>query len=106
MIRCLHPRTHWKEGVSSTLQGSTYPSTLIQGTRVHTGIVGRTSTNERWQAEDCGRQMTDKHRNALGMAIGRLAIRQAAIIESRPTNLGTSAMVPCAWLCSIEPKVL
>lgn len=27
-------------------------------TRVHTGIVGRTSTNERWQAEDCGRQMT------------------------------------------------
>src|ERR1700730_17866299 len=30
-------------------------------TRVHTGIVGRTSTNERWQAEDCGRQMTDKH---------------------------------------------
>jgi len=21
---------------------------------VHTGIVGRTSTNERWQAEDCG----------------------------------------------------
>src|SRR6202048_3821326 len=31
-------------------------------TRVHTGIVGRTSTNERWQAEDCGRQMSDKHR--------------------------------------------
>jgi hypothetical protein len=30
-------------------------------TRVHTGIVGRTSTNERWQAEDCGRQMTDEH---------------------------------------------
>jgi hypothetical protein len=30
-------------------------------TRVHTGIVGRTSTNERWQAEDCGRRMTDKH---------------------------------------------
>src|SRR6202521_278243 len=30
-------------------------------TRVHTGIVGRTSTNERWQAEDCGRQMSDKH---------------------------------------------
>src|SRR5258708_34941604 len=30
-------------------------------TRVHTGIVGRTSTNERWQAEDCGRQMTDQH---------------------------------------------
>jgi len=30
-------------------------------TRVHTGIVGRTSTNERWQAEDCGRQMTYKH---------------------------------------------
>src|ERR1700736_1543452 len=30
-------------------------------TRVHTGIVGRTSTNERWQAEDCGRQMTDRH---------------------------------------------
>jgi hypothetical protein len=29
--------------------------------RVYTGIVGRTSTNERWQAEDCGRQMTDKH---------------------------------------------
>jgi hypothetical protein len=29
-------------------------------TRVHTGIVGRTSTNERWQAEDCGRRMTDK----------------------------------------------
>src|SRR5438552_1210740 len=28
---------------------------------VHTGTVGRTSTNERWQAEDCGRQMTDKH---------------------------------------------
>ena len=24
-------------------------------------FVGRTSTNERWQAEDCGRQMTDKH---------------------------------------------
>ena len=33
----------------------------IDPTRVHTGIVGRTSTNERWQAEDCGRQMTDKH---------------------------------------------
>jgi hypothetical protein len=31
-------------------------------TRVYTGIVGRTSANERWQAEDCGRQMTDKHR--------------------------------------------
>src|ERR1700738_2169661 len=30
-------------------------------TGVHTGIVGRTSANERWQAEDCGRQMTDKH---------------------------------------------
>jgi hypothetical protein len=25
--------------------------------RVHTGIVGRTSPNKRWQAEDCGRQM-------------------------------------------------
>ena len=30
-------------------------------TRVHSGIVGRTSTNERWQAEGCGRRMTDKH---------------------------------------------
>jgi hypothetical protein len=36
------------------------------------------------------------------MAIGRLAIRQAAIIESRPTNLLTSAMVPCAWFSSID----
>jgi hypothetical protein len=40
------------------------------------------------------------------MAIGTLAIRQAAIIESRPSNLRTSAMVPRAWLSSIEPKVL
>jgi hypothetical protein len=35
-------------------------------TRVHTGIVGRTSTDERWQAEDCGRRMTGTHPNALG----------------------------------------
>jgi hypothetical protein len=26
---------------------------------------------------------------------------QAAIIETRPTNLRTSATVACAWLCSI-----
>jgi hypothetical protein len=39
------------------------------------------------------------------LAIGRLAIGQAAIIESRPTNLRTSATVPYAWLSSIEPKV-
>ena len=32
------------------------------------------------------------------LAIGRLAIGQAAIIETRPTNLQTSAMVPCARL--------
>jgi hypothetical protein len=29
-----------------------------------------------------------------------------AIIESRPANLLTSAMVPCAWLNSFQPKVL
>jgi hypothetical protein len=28
-------------------------------TRIHTGIAGRTSTNQRWQAKDCGRRMTD-----------------------------------------------
>ena len=31
--------------------------------------------------------------------------QQAAIIESRPAHLLASAMVPCAWLSSIEPKV-
>src|ERR1700687_2410871 len=40
---------------------STRDGCATDPTRVHTGIVGRTSTNERWQAEDCGRQMTDKH---------------------------------------------
>jgi hypothetical protein len=35
-------------------------------TRVHTGIVGRTPTNERWQAEDCGRRMTGTHPKRLG----------------------------------------
>jgi len=39
--------------------------------------------------------------------IGRAAVdtpcrgQQAAMIESRPTNLRTSATVTCAWLCSI-----
>ena len=33
----------------------------IDPTRIHTGIAGRTSTNKRWQTEDCGRRVTDKH---------------------------------------------
>src|SRR5258708_1599650 len=33
----------------------------VDPTKVHTRIAGRASTNERWQAKDCGRRMTDKH---------------------------------------------
>src|SRR5258708_78895 len=55
-------------------------------TRVHTGIVGRTSTNERWQAEDCGRQMTDKHpkrpRDLKGLCVPKTLNSTTVVMQS------------------------
>ena len=62
------------------------------------------TNGDRWFFVQLYRFATSRARTPIS-TYGQSAIWQAAIIESRPTNLRTSAMVTCAWLSSIEPKV-